>query len=154
MFRFKIFQMRLQHPEEKIDIVGRLWDFENAFVTLLVRKRDPQPDFSGDEINRAQPHCKLLQKAAEHEKQRLGSFDLVLKFEALIERFRGLNKFEQPIRYPICPFPKADRFRAKPCCDLFFIEGSKLSKCLNSPLVQDLQDLPNLSLSIFSSRRI
>src|ERR1700693_2577871 len=33
MFRFKILQMRLQHPEEKIDIVRRLRDFKNSLVS-------------------------------------------------------------------------------------------------------------------------
>src|ERR1700720_1496262 len=126
MFRFKILQMRLEHAEEKIDIVGRLWDFKNAFVTLLVRKRDLQRDFFGNEINRVQPHCKLLQKPAQHEKQRLGSFDFVLKFEALIERFRGLNTFEQPIRYPIRPFPKPDGFWPKPYPQFLSIQSGQL----------------------------
>ena len=35
MFRSKILQMRMEHPEEKIDIVCRLRNFENAFVFCL-----------------------------------------------------------------------------------------------------------------------
>ena len=35
--------MRMEHPEEKIDIVGRLRNFENAFVMLLVRPSESVP---------------------------------------------------------------------------------------------------------------
>ena len=118
MFRFKILQMRVEHPKEKIDIVGRLRNFENALVCLLVRrsesvpwrigKSDPQSQFLCDEIDRTQPQRELLQKAAQHEEERLGGFDFVFELEALVERFRRLNKFEQPIRLPIRSFPKPD----------------------------------------------
>ena len=42
MLRFEILQVRLEHSEQKIGIVGRLRNFERALVTLLVRKSDPQ----------------------------------------------------------------------------------------------------------------
>src|SRR5213083_3055097 len=61
--------MRLEHPKEKIDIVGRLRNFEPAFVLLLIRKSNPQGEFFCDEIDPAQPQRELLQKAAEHEKE-------------------------------------------------------------------------------------
>jgi hypothetical protein len=87
--------MGVQHPEEKIDIVGRLRDFENAFVSLLVRrsesipwrirKRDSQSQFFYDVIDCAQPHRELLQKTAQHKEERLGGFDLVFKLEAFPE---------------------------------------------------------------------
>src|ERR1700730_11619080 len=140
MFRFKILQMRVQHPKEKIDIVGRLRNFESAFVMLLVRKRDSQIDFFGDEIDRAQPQRELLQKSVQHEKQRLGSLDFVFELETFVKQSRRLNKFQQPIRSPIRPFPQLDSFRTKPHGELFLIEPSELSKRVNAPLVQDRQD--------------
>src|SRR2546430_9091522 len=149
MFRFKILQMRMQHPEEKIDIVGRLRNFEAAFVTLFVRKSDPQCEFFGDEINRTQPQRELLQKPAEHKKEWLSRFDFVFELEAFFKRLRWLNKFKEPIRSPICAFPQPDCFRPEPHTELFLIERSELSKRVNAPLVQDRQDLLNLSLSIF-----
>src|SRR6266446_4645592 len=159
MFRFKILQMRVQHPKEKIDIVGRLRNFEAAFVNLLVhrsesvlwriRKSNPQGDFFSDEIDRAQPQRELLQKPPQHEKQRLDGFDLVFEFKALIKRLRWLNKFKEPIRSPICAFPQPNCFRPETRAELFLIERSELSKRVNAPLVQDRQDLLNLRLSIF-----
>ena len=159
MFRFKILQMRVQHSKEKIDIVGWLRNFENAFVNLLVRRSESVPwrirksnsqgDFFGDEIDRAQPQRELLQKPAQHEKQRLGSLDLVFEFKALIKRLRWLNKFKEPIRSPVRALPQPDCFRPEPHAELFLIERSELSKRVNPPLVQDRQDLLNLSLSIF-----
>src|SRR6267143_1107259 len=151
--------MRMQHPKEKIDVVSWLRNFEAAFVNLLVRrsesvlwrirKSNPQGDFFGDEIDRAQPQRELLQKPAQHEKQRLGSLDLVFEFKALIKRLRRLNKFKEPIRSPIRAFPQPHSFRPEPCAELFLIEGSELSKRMDAPLVQDRQDLLNLRLSIF-----
>ena len=38
MFGFKILQMGLEHPKEKIDIVRRLRDFKNPLVSLLGRR--------------------------------------------------------------------------------------------------------------------
>ena len=40
MVGLKILQMCLEHAKQKIDIVGRLRDFENAFVNLLVRRSE------------------------------------------------------------------------------------------------------------------
>src|SRR6266542_4998420 len=115
MFGLKIFQVRLEHAKEKIDIVGWLRDFENAFVNLFVRRSgsvlatgrvrptgglwriregDLQSQFFCDEINCAQPHRELLQKTAQHEQERLGGFNFILKFKALLERLRGSNQFE------------------------------------------------------------
>src|SRR6202030_227419 len=72
VLRFKILQMRLEHAKEKIDIVGRLRNFENALVNLFVRrggsvspvgrvrlvadlarirKSDPQGQFACNQIN-------------------------------------------------------------------------------------------------------
>src|SRR3984893_9640831 len=134
MFRFKILQMRVQHPKEKIDIVGRLRNFESAFVMLLVRKRDSQIDFFGDEIDRAQPQRELLQKPAQHEKQRLGSLNLVVEFKALIKRLRRLHKVKEPIRSPIRACPQPDCFQPEPRSELFLIRRSELSKRVNAPL--------------------
>ena len=54
MFGFKILQMRLEHPKEKIDIVRRLRDFKNALVTSFIRERDRERQFARDQINAAQ----------------------------------------------------------------------------------------------------
>ena len=86
--------MRLEHAKQKIDIVCRLRNFENAFVNLFVRERDLQSQFFCDEINCAQPHCELLQKTAQYEQERLGCFNFIFKFEPLLERLRGSNQFE------------------------------------------------------------
>src|SRR3984893_17373983 len=133
MLRFKILQMRVQHPKEKIDIVGRLRNFESALVSLLVRKTDPQGDFFGDEIDRSQPQRELLQKPAQHEKQRLGSLNLVFEFKALIKRLRRLNKFQEARRCSIGPFPKPDGIGAEPVSKFLFIQGSKLPQGVNPP---------------------
>ena len=100
MFRFKILQVRLEHSKEKIDIIGRLRDFENALVSasrtgicLIIRKTDPERQFLRDQIDAAQPKGKLFQKPAEHEEQWLGGFDLVIELKTFVERFRWLNKF-------------------------------------------------------------
>ena len=62
LVRRKILQMRVQHPKEKIDIVGWLRDGEFPFVTFFVGKSNPQSDFFGDQVNRVQTQCELLQK--------------------------------------------------------------------------------------------
>src|SRR5436309_2112265 len=128
MFRFKILQVRLEHSKEKIDIVGRLRDFENALVSasrtgicLIIRKSDPQRQLARDEINRAQPERELLEKPAEDEEQRLGGLDLVIELKTFVERFRRLNKFEQAIRGSVRPFPKCDGIIPKPRPQFFFI---------------------------------
>ena len=95
--------MRLEHPEEKIDIVGRLRDFENALVSLRIRpggfvlarirKSDPQGHLVCDEIDAAQSQRELLQKPAEHEQERLSRLDLVIELKTFVEGFGRLNKF-------------------------------------------------------------
>src|SRR6266403_2279102 len=121
MFRFKILQVRLEHSKEKIDIVARLRDLENALVTLLTRKTDAERQFFRDEIDPAQPQRELLQKPAEHEEQRLRCFDLMIELKTFLERFRRLNKFQQPRCRFICPFPKPDCVGAEPVSKFLFI---------------------------------
>ena len=137
MFRFKILQVRLEHPEKKIDIIGRLRNFENALVYILarpgrrgdhggfvlarIRKTDGERQFFRDEIDRAQPERELLQKTAEHKEQRLRGLNLVIELKAFLERFRWLNKFQQPIRLTICSFPKPDGVGAEPVSKFLFI---------------------------------
>src|SRR5207237_10885870 len=98
MFRFKILQVRLEHPEKKIDIIGRLRDFENPLVSasrtgicLIIRKTDPERQFLRDQIDAAQSQRELLQKPAQDEEQRLRGFDLVIELETFLKTFRGLN---------------------------------------------------------------
>src|SRR3954464_2383364 len=113
MFGPKILQMRLQHPEQKIDIVCRLRNFENALVYLFIPERDLQCQFLCNEINSRQTYRELFQKTAQHKKQRLGCFDFALKLETLLERLRRSNQFEQPTGSSIGPLPHADCFGAK-----------------------------------------
>src|SRR6184192_823557 len=138
MLRFKILQVRVKHPKEKIDVVGRLRNFENPFVILLIRKSNSQGQFFCDEIYRAQSQRKLLQKAAQHNEERLGRFDLVFEFEALVERLRRSDKLEQPIGLPIRPFPHSNCFGTKPGAELLLIESSELPEGMNPPFMQDL----------------
>src|SRR5207249_2133375 len=147
MLGSKILQMRLKHPEQKIDISCRLRNFENTLVTLFVRERDSQRQFLCDQINCAQPHRQLLQKTAEHEKKRLGCFDFALKLEALLERLRRPNQFEHSIGSSVGALPHADRFGAKSRPQLLLIKRRKLTQRMDPPLVQDREDFLHLHLS-------
>src|SRR5436190_2719146 len=140
MFRFKILQVCLEHSKEKIDIVGRLRDFENTLVTLSIRKTDHQRQFFRDQIDRAQSQGELLQKTSKHEEQRLSSFDLVIELKTFLERFRRLNKFQEPSRGSICPFPKPDGVGPEPRPQFLLIERRQLPKRMNSPLVQNREN--------------
>src|SRR5438045_7527288 len=147
MLRAKILQMRLKHPEEKIDIVCRLRNFENSFVTLFARhggfvltricERDSQRQFFRNEINCCQTHGELLQKPAQHEKHGLGCFDLALKLETLLERLRRPNQFEQSIGSSIGSLPHTDCFGAKSRAKLFVIQLFQLPTRMNSPLFEE-----------------
>src|SRR5262249_52795187 len=138
MLRSKIFQVRVEHPEEKIDIHRWLRDFENALVSASrtgtgwftrqggfafarIRKCDREREFAGDEINAAQPEHELLEKSPQNEKQRLGGFDLVIELKTFVERFRRLNEFQQARRLTSCTKPKCDRFIAEPDSQFLFI---------------------------------
>src|SRR5438034_11779580 len=129
--------MRLEHPKEKIDIIGRLRNFEAAFVLLLIRKSNPQGEFFCDEVNSAQPHRELLQKTAQHKEERLCCFNFVFEFEALVERLRRPHELKQSLRFPIRALPHSDRFGTKPCGELLFIKCGELAEGMNPPLVQD-----------------
>jgi hypothetical protein len=142
----KILQMRLEHPEQKIDIVCRLRNFENPFVNLVARERDSQGQFFRDEINCCQPYSELLQKPAEHEKQRLGGFDFALKLETLLERLRWPNQFEQSTRSSVGALPHADRFGAKARPKLFLIQRRQLANSMDAPFVQDGENFLHLHL--------
>src|SRR5512133_1352109 len=138
--------MRLEHPEQQIDIVCRLRNFENALVYLFIPERDSQRKFFRDEINSCQTHRELLQKTAQHKKQRLGCFDFALKLETLLERLWRANQFEQSIGSSVGALPHADRFRAKSRPKLLLIQRRKLAKGMNPPLMQDGEDFLHLHL--------
>src|SRR5215510_14162378 len=167
MLGSKILQMRLEHPEQKIDIVCGLRNFENPFVTLFdryggfvspvarirpvsdlarIRECDSQRQFFRHEINCCQPHGELLQKPSEHEQQRLGCFDLALKLETLLERLRWTNQFEQSTRSSVGAPPHPYRFGAKSHPMLLLIQRRKLANSMDAPLVQYCEDLLLLHL--------
>src|SRR5882757_4671615 len=152
MLRSKILQMRQEHPEQKIYIVCRLRNFENAFVYLFIPERDSQRQFLCDEINSCQTHRELLQKTAQHEKQRLGCFDFALKLETLMERLRRPNQFEQSIGSSVGALPHADCFGAKSRPKLLLIQRRKLTQRMNSPFVQDGEDFLHLHLPFHAGK--
>src|SRR5207244_13433111 len=61
------------------------------------------------------------------------------------------HKLEQPIGLPIRPFPHSNCFGTKPRGELFFIKRRELTDGVDSPFVQDREDLLNLSLPILRS---
>src|SRR3954470_19702929 len=128
MLGSKILQMRLEHAEQKIDIVCRLRNVENALVYLFIPERDLQRQFFRDQINCRQTHRELLQKTAQHKKQRLGCFDFALKLETLLERLRRSNQFEQSTGSSIRTLPHADCFGAKSRPKLFLIQRRQLTQ--------------------------
>src|SRR6266404_7110680 len=95
LIRCKILQMRVQHPKEKIDIIGRLRNFEAALVLFFIRhgesvspvgrirpvadlwrirKSNPKSQFFCDQIDRTEAQSKLLQKTAQHKEERFDCF--------------------------------------------------------------------------------
>src|SRR5262249_27441664 len=167
MLGSKILQMRLEHPEQKIDVVCRLRNFENPFVNLFARhgrfvspvgrirpvadlarihERDSERQFFRDEINCCQSDGELFQKTAQHEKQRLGCFYFALKLETLLERLWWPNQFEQSIGSSVGALPDADRFGAKSRGKLFLIQRRQLTNSMDAPLVQDREDFLHLHL--------
>src|SRR2546423_12632582 len=97
MFRLKILQVRLEHSEEKIDIVSWLRDFEHTLMLeagswelgvvrlvadlLRIGKMNREGELFRDQINAAQPQGELFEEPPKHEKQRLGRFDLMIELE-------------------------------------------------------------------------
>src|SRR5262245_46370823 len=156
MLGSKIFQMCLEHPEQKIDVVCGLRNFENPFVTLFtrqggfvlarIRERDSQSQFFRDEINCSQAHGELFQKTPEHEKKRFRCFDFALKLETLLKRLWRLNQFEQWTRLSISALPQADCFGTKSPCKLFLIQRRQLAKGMDAPFVQNREDFLLLHL--------
>src|SRR5262249_15935404 len=147
MLGSKILQMRLEHPEQKIDVVCRLRNFENALVYLFIRERDSHRQFFLYQINCSQTHSQLLQKATEHEKQRLGCFDFALKLETLLERLWRPNQLKESTGSSVGPLPDANRSGAKSHSQLFLIQCRQLTKGIDSPLVQDGEDFLHIPLS-------
>src|SRR6266446_4977017 len=163
MFRSKILQVRLEHAKQKIDIVSRLRNFENAFVNLFVRhggfvspvgrirpmvdlarirERNLQGQFFC--YDPTQPQRELLQKTAEHEKKRLGCFNLVLELKSFLERLRRSNQFEHSIGSHVGTLPHSDCFRAKSRGKLLLIKRRQLTKRVDSPLVENGEDFLRL----------
>src|SRR2546423_15059566 len=99
--------MGLEHPEEKIDVIGRLRDFESASRTgicasltgiclsllLRIRKSDRECELARDEIDAVQSKRELLKEPPEDEEQRLRGLDLMIELKTFLKNFRGLNKF-------------------------------------------------------------
>ena len=129
--------MRVEHPEKRFDVVCRLGNFESVRVTALVRRggsvrwRIAENNFklqlAGDEMERVQPHGKLLEKSPQHEEERLARLNFIFEFEPFLERFPDRHEFEQPRRFSRGAFPKLDANRAEPGRDRFFFQRRKLA---------------------------
>src|ERR1700716_2442068 len=114
--------MRVQHPKEKIDIVAWLRNFETPDVILLSAKLKSKCNLFRHQIDCIQSNRELLQKAAQHKKQRLNCFDFVFEFEALLEGFRRVNQLEESSELAMGAFPKDNCFSSKARPQVFFIE--------------------------------
>ena len=148
LLRFKILQMRVQHSEEKIDIIGRLRNFEAALVLFFIRKSNLKSQFFCDQIDCTESQSELLQKTAQHKEERFDCFDFVFELETLDKRFRGLHQLEQSSRFPIGTFPKPDRFGPETRVEVFLIQAGELPEGVNPPFVQDRQNICDWALSV------
>src|SRR4051812_9737117 len=90
----KIFQVRVQHSEQRFDVIRRLGNLESVDVIALVAECDLELQLADDEMNRVEPHRKLLKKPAEHEEERLARLNLRFEFEGLLERFTDRDEFQ------------------------------------------------------------
>jgi hypothetical protein len=124
--------MRVQHPEEKIDIVRRLRDFESASRTGLCRCRDRfivrrirevnrERELARDEINCAESKRELFEKTPKNKEQRLSGLDLVIELVTFLKSFRRLNKFQWARGSPVRAFPKPNGLVSEPSPKFLFI---------------------------------
>src|ERR1051326_896338 len=125
--RGKIFQMRVEHPEKRFDVVRRLGNFEPVRVTALVAENNFELKLTRDKMKRAEPHGKLLEKPLQHEEKRLARFDFVFELECFLERFPDRNELEQPHPFFGGAFPKLNSDRPEPSRDRFLLERGELA---------------------------
>src|SRR5256714_15202259 len=126
-FRGKIFEMRVEHPEKRFDVVRRLGNFESMLVTALVAENNFELQFAGDEMERVHPDGKLLKKAPQHEEERLARFNFIFEFRRFLERFPDWHELQQPCRLSPGAFPKLHADRPEPGRNRFFFQSRALA---------------------------
>src|SRR5256884_3922664 len=129
--------MRVQHPEEHLDVIARLRNFKIMPVRVLVAKGNFQLELARDEVERFEPERELLQKTAQNKEQRLNRFDFIFELERFLEKLRHGNELEKTRRFPARPVPKLKTDRAKPRADCFLLQSGKPTQRMNSPAMQD-----------------
>ena len=122
MFGTEIFQVRLEKTKQNLNRVGRIGNLEAMLVMRFVGKCQPQRDLLRDEVECRETQRQLLEKASQHEEERLGGFDLVLKLDLLREDFRRPNELQETDRFSICLLPEPDRCRPETGRELIALE--------------------------------
>src|SRR5438477_12738674 len=97
--------MRVQHPEEHLDVIARLRNFKMMPVRVLVAKGNFQLKLARDEVERFELKRELLQKTAQNKEQRLNRFNFIFELERFIEKLPHRNELEKPRRCPARPVP-------------------------------------------------
>src|SRR5215210_4346248 len=98
--------MGVEHPKEHFDVIGRFRNFKPMLIRALVAKPDLKLQLACHEMEGLEPHRKLLQKTAQHEKERLARLDFIFELECFFERIRDADELEQTCPLAVGTFPK------------------------------------------------
>src|SRR3954465_7339348 len=123
----KIFQVRLQHPEKRFDVVGRLGDLKPVRVTVLVAESDFELELARHQMESAKSNGKLLEKPSQYKEKRFAGFNFVFEFERFFKRFAKRDELEQARCFSGSPFPKFDPNRPEPGGNCFLFESGELA---------------------------
>ena len=86
MLRAKILQMRVEHPEKRVDVARGRRNGEGALIFGAGFKRKGKFDFLGDEVNRFKAMSELVEKAAKASSMKANP--IVLTTQELAEILR------------------------------------------------------------------
>jgi hypothetical protein len=98
---------------------------------------------------RASRSVGLLQKSPKHEKQRLGTFDLVIELKTFVERFWRLNKFQKPCRGAIARSQSRTASAPRRFRSSHLSRAASSPRRVNSPFVQNSQTFCSGELSLW-----
>ena len=82
----EVFQVGVEHPKERFDVVGRRGDREVPVVLLAVLEAQLQRQRGWYPVNGPQTQDQLIEETPKYEEQRLHGLDLVLELQALLVR--------------------------------------------------------------------
>lgn len=136
-FGAHVFQMRMKHAEQCVDIASGSRHPKGVFVIFARLQANAQMQFAGHKVDDFEAPTKLFDEALEHEEEWLERFNRVFKFDRFFKNSGWDVELQRPNFVGGNGVVKFDGFGAEAFGEFVFSQSEKSADGVDAPFLQD-----------------